>query len=156
VSHPEEIDMGTTLVHAHHSSVKRLGNWTTARAFEVRAQRGTAVLDLRSPDIPAGDIEVRVDLERAMLKLLVPDGATIDHWDLAVAGRGRVKDAYGHPTPGGRVIRIVGRLAGAEIRVHRSGVAILSAMCSKEYVADLRRAHREGRLPTVDDPTRPA
>ncbi len=153
--------MGTTLtdpvrLHGHHGSVKRLGNWTTARAFEVRAQHGSAVLDLRSPDIPAGDLEVRVDLNHALLKLLVPDGATIDHWDLAVAGRGRVKDAYGHATPGGRVIRIVGRLDRAEIRVHRGGVAILSAMFSKEYVADVRRAHREGGVPTVDDPTRTA
>jgi hypothetical protein len=41
-----------------------------------------------------------------------------------------------------------------EIRVHRGGIAMLSAMFSREYVADLRRAHREGGFPTVDDPTR--
>jgi hypothetical protein len=141
-------------IQAHHSVTKRLGKWTTARTFEVRAYRGSAVVDLRSPDIPAGDIEVRVDIDHAMLKLLVPDGAVIDHWDLQIAGRGRVKDAYGEGAPDGRRIRIVGRINRGEIRIHRGGIAMLSAMFSREYIADLRRVHKEGGVPTVDDPTR--
>jgi hypothetical protein len=43
-----------------------------------------------------------------------------------------------------------------EIRVHRGGIAQLSAMFSREYWADLRRAHKEGGFPAVDDPTRTA
>ena len=143
-----------TRIQAHYGLTKKLGRWTTEREFEVRAQRGAAVLDLRSPEIPEGDIEVRVDLDHAMLKLLVPDGAVIDHWDLQTVGRGRVKDWTGTAAEGGRVIRITGTLRSAEIRVHRGGIAMLSAMFSKEYVADLRRVHREGGFPTVDDPAR--
>src|SRR5436190_17373273 len=48
----------------------------------VRAHRGHAVLDLRSPHIEAGEIRIDVELDHAMLKLLVPDGAVIDDWDL--------------------------------------------------------------------------
>jgi hypothetical protein len=43
-------------VHADHRSVKHFGHWTGASHFEVRARRGYAPLDLRSPRIPTGDI----------------------------------------------------------------------------------------------------
>jgi hypothetical protein len=36
----------------------------------------------------------------------------------------------------------------------QGGVAILSAMCSREYLSDARQARREGRYPVVDDPGR--
>jgi hypothetical protein len=91
-----------------------------------------------------------------MLKLLVPDKAVIDHWDLTMAGRGKVKDAYGRSAPDGRLIRIVGQVSRGEIRVHRHGAAVLSAMFSREFVADMRRARKEGRTPTVADPAHAA
>jgi len=47
-------------------------------------------------------------------------------------------------------------MRSAEVRVHRRGVAILSAMCSREYLADALQARREGRYPTIDDPSRSA
>jgi hypothetical protein len=142
-------------VHVDHDSTRRLGRWTTSRSFAVRARRGVAVLDLRSPEIPAGDIEVRVDLDHALLKLLVPDGARVERRDLRHTGRGRVKDWQGTgATDGGRVIRIAGAAHDSEIRVHRGGIALLSAMFTREYFDDARRAHRDGTMPTVDDPTR--
>ena len=79
----------TVRIPANHAVTKRLGNWTTARRFQVRAHRGSAVLDLRSPQIPAGDIEVEVDIDHAMLKLLVADDAMVDDWDLRRTGRSR-------------------------------------------------------------------
>ncbi|MBT2206976.1 hypothetical protein [Actinomadura sp. NEAU-AAG7] len=142
-------------VHTHYRSVKKLGSWTEARAFEVRGRRGSVVLDLRSPLIGDGDIEIDVDLDHSMLKLLVPEDANIDHWDLRFAGRGRVKDWTGRGGEGRRVV-IRGEMRHAEIRVHRGGIATLSAMFTREYVKDVRRAHREGGFPTIDDPTRVA
>lgn len=141
-------------IPANHAVTKRLGNWTVERDFQVRAHRGVAVLDLRSPEIPDGDIHVDVDLDHAVLKLLVTDDAVVDDWDLRREGRGKVKDAIGAAGTGGRRIVLTGRLARGEVRVHRGGIAILSAMCSREYVEDVRRAHRDGGFPTVDDPTR--
>jgi hypothetical protein len=143
-------------VPANNTVTKRLGHWTTERRFEVRNHRGIAVLDLRSPRIPDGDIEVAVDIDHGVVKLLLPEGAVIDDWDLRRAGRGKVKDATGPNAAGGRRIVLRGTLRDGEIRVHRGGIAMLSAMFSKEYLAELRRAHREGGYPTVDDPTRTA
>jgi hypothetical protein len=131
---------------------RRLGNWTTARQFQARAHRGHAVLDLRSPQIPAGDIQVDIDLDHATLKLLLGDDAVIDDWDLRRIGRGRLKDPEGPNAPGSRRIVVTGQLRRGEVRVRRGGMAVLSAMCSREFLADLRRARREGRTPTVADP----
>ena len=82
-------------IAANYEVTKRLGNWTTARDFQVRGHRGHAVLDLRSPHIEDGEITVDAELDHAMLKLLVPDGAVVEDWDLRRLGRGRVKDAEG-------------------------------------------------------------
>jgi len=147
---------GPVRIPANHAVTKRLGNWTTARRFQVRAHRGSAVLDLRSPQIPAGDIEIEADIDHAVLKLLVADDAFVEDWDLRRAGRSRVKDAEGPDAPGGRRIVVTGQLRSGEIRVRRGGIAMLSAMFSRAYWADLRRVHREGGFPTVDDPARTA
>jgi hypothetical protein len=146
----------TVKIPANHTATRHLGHWTTAREFEVRGHRGATVLDLRSPRIEEGDITVTVDLDHGMLKLLVADDAVIDDWDLRRVGRGKVKDAVGGIAgdTGGRRIVLRGTLDHAEIRVNRGGVAQLSAMFTREYVADLRKVHREGGFPTVDDPTR--
>ena len=144
-------------IHADHVTAKRLGHWTTARAFEVKARQGTVVIDLRSPRIPGGDIQLDLDLDRAAVKLLVADDAIIDHWELTWAGRGQVKQGF-HPAPAapGRRIRLTGRVRGGEVRVQSGGIARLSAMCSREYLADARRANAEGRAPALDDPARSA
>ncbi len=143
-------------VPANNTVTKHLGHWTTERRFEVRNHRGNAVLDLRSPRIPEGDIEIAVDIDHGVVKLLLPEDAVVDDWDLRRSGRGKVKDAVGPKGAGGRRVTLTGSMRDGEIRVHRGGIAILSAMFSKAYLADLRRAHREGGYPTVDDPTRAA
>ena len=141
-------------IRAHNAVIKRLGHWTTDRQFDVRASRGSVVLDLRSPQIPAGDIEVSLDIDHAVVKLLVPEGAVLEHGDARRIGRCRVKDWTGTEAPEGRRIVLTGELRNAEVRVHRGGVAILSAMCSREYLADALQARRTGAYPTIDDPSR--
>ena len=144
-------------VHADHSSQKRLGAWTTDRFFQVRARHGQVVIDLRSPLIPDGDIEVNLDVDHAMVKLLVAEDTVIDAWDLAWSGRGKVKQTYHHnPAGTGRRIRLTGQARQGEVRVHSGGMARLSAMCTREYLADARRAHAQGGVPTLDDPARSA
>ena len=144
-------------VHADHSSQKRLGAWTTSRAFQVRARHGQVVIDLRSSRIPAGDIEVDLDMDHATIKLLVPEDTIIDSWDLAWTGRGKIKQTYHHnPAGTGRRIRLIGQARHGEVRVHSGGMARLSAMCTREYLADARRAHAQGGVPTLDDPARSA
>ncbi|MEU8687905.1 hypothetical protein [Streptomyces sp. NPDC048665] len=140
-------------IHADHATVKHLGHWTEATEFDVRARRATVVLDLRSPRIGWDEpVTVRLDLSSAALALLLPDAVAVDSWDLAFSGRGRVKDAEAGTGPA-RLL-LTGAVGDGEIRIRRGGTAQLTAMCSRAYLNDLRRAHRDGGLPTVDDPTR--
>jgi hypothetical protein len=141
-------------IRAHGTVVKHLGHWTDHRDFDVRTSRGTVVMDLRSPRIPEGDIAISLDADHAIVKLLVSDGAVVEDGDLRRVRRGRVKDWTGTAAADGRRIVLTGELRHAEVRVHRGGIAILSAMCSREYLADARQARRDGRFPTIDDPSR--
>ncbi|MFE9428195.1 hypothetical protein ACFYNO_35155 [Kitasatospora sp. NPDC006697] len=141
-------------IHADHTSTKRLGRWSTASHYEIKARSAAVVLDLRSPELPE-ELEIRIDLHRAMVKLLVPEGATVDHWDVAWPARGRVKDLQGASAEAsGPRIRLIGTAHDSEVRVHRGGIAILSAICSREFLDDARRAHRTGSPVTVVDPAR--
>src|SRR5216117_2320165 len=94
-------------VHVDHGVTKRLGRWTSASQFDVRARSGVLVLDLRSPEV-MGDVEVRLDLHRSTVKLLLAEGDQVDHWDLGWTGRGRVKDDQRPAEPGGRRVRLSG------------------------------------------------
>src|SRR6266545_4296545 len=78
--------------------------------------------------------------------------AVLDDWDLRRIGRGRVKDGQAPKVAGNRRVVVTGRLRHSEIRVRRGGMAVLVAMCSREFLADLREARRQNRTPTVADP----
>jgi hypothetical protein len=144
-------------IHADHRTEKRLGTWTTSRDFEIRSRHGRVILDLRSPQIPEGDIEINLDLDRSAVTLLVAEDAVIDQWDLAWTGGGKVKQTFHHPAASaGRRVRLTGGIRRGEVRVHSGGIAQLSAICSREFFADARRAHADRGLPTVDDPGRGA
>jgi len=143
-------------IHADHAMEKRLGNWTTARAFQIRARHAQIVIDLRSPDIPGGDIELDLHLNRSTVKLLVAEDAIIDQRRLTWMGRGKVKQTFHNPAAAGRMIRLTGQVCHGEIRVHSGGIAELSATTSRQDLAGARRAHAEGRTPTLADSARPA
>jgi hypothetical protein len=140
-------------LHADHGITKRLGRWTSASRFDVRARSAVLVLDLRSPEIE-GDVEIHLNLHRSTVKLLLAEGDQVDHWDLDWTGNGQVKDDQRPAGPNGRRIRLAGQANNSEIRVHRGGIAMLSAMFSRAFVQDLRQVRKNGGYPTVDDPTR--
>ena len=139
------------VIRANDRVVKRLGRWTTARRFDVKASHARVVLDLLLPPIDPGDIEVELDLDRATVTLLVPDGANVVDDELRRVGRGRVKDRTGNPASGGRRIDLLGELRHSEVRVRRGGVAILYLLGSRTSRGDVRQAHREGRLDYMRD-----
>ena len=148
-------DLAAERLHVDHRVTKRLGRWTSASQFDVRVRSGVLVLDLRSPEV-TGDVEVRLDLHRSTVKLLLAEGDQVDHWGLGWSGRGRVKDDQRPAEPGARRVRLSGHAENSEVRVHRGGMAALLAMFSRAYVQDLRQARKNGSYPTVDDPTRAA
>jgi hypothetical protein len=146
---------GPVRIHADHDTARHLGNWTGARDYQVRARYSSVLIDLRSPQIPDGDIEVELDLDHATVRLLVGENTVIDQRDIRWAGRGRVKQTYHHnPAGTGRQIRLTGAVRQGEIRVSSGGIAQLTAICTREFLADARRAHAEGRAPLIDDPAR--
>lgn len=156
-------------IRAHNQAVRRLGHWTTARQIDVVVSSGSVILDLRSPRIEQGDIEISLDADHSLVKLLVPEDATVDTGDLRRVGRCGYADWSGAPAVGGRIIRVTGEMRKSELRVNRGGIAIVSAMLTSEYLADLQRAfrdnhirslkdlqdaYREGRWTTVEEPGR--
>lgn len=58
----------------------------------MRASRGAVVLDFLTSPIEADVLDIHLDLDHAVVKLLVADGTCIDDDDLRRAGRCRVKD----------------------------------------------------------------
>ena len=140
------ITADTEQIRAHHRSIRRLGSWTSARRFDVRASRGSVLLDLLLPEIEPGEITVDLDIDHATLILLVPDGAQIDDSDLRRVGRGRIKDWTGVGSPDGRTIRLTGEMRHAEVRIHRGGIAILRLLLARGSRTDVRRARTQGRI----------
>lgn len=124
----------TARIHADHTVLKHLGDWTTDRSFHVRSRNSTVVLDLRA----AGreETELLLELDGSTLTLLLADDAAIDHWDLHFAGRDRVKDDQAPGLPA--TVLLHGRAAGSRVIVRRGGTAELASLAS---LARLREAH---------------
>ena len=136
----------TEQLRAHHRSISKLGAWTTARRFDLRASRGSVVLDLLLPELEPGEITVELDIDRSTVILLVPDGTNIDHDELRRVGRGRVKDWTGVGSPEGRTLRLSGEMRSSEVRIHRGGIAILRLLLSPGSRGEVRRARKQGRI----------
>jgi hypothetical protein len=133
-------------IRAHHRSVRKLGAWTSARRFDIRASRGSVVLDLLLPELEPGEITVDLDIDHSTVILLVPVGTNVDHDELRRVGRGRVKDWTGASAPDGRTITLIGEMRNAEVRIHRGGIAILRLLLSSRSRSELGRAHAQGRI----------
>ena len=128
-----------TRIHAGHTVLKHLGDWTADRSFHVRSRKSTVVLDLRAARLDA--LELLLELDGSTLTLLVADDAAVDLWDLHFAGRGQVKDDQ---APGGpATIRLHGRAAGSRVLIRRGGPADLASLTS---LARLREAHHTHQL----------
>ncbi len=133
-----------TRIHADHTVLKHLGDWTTERSFHVRARKSTVILDLRAAG--RDETELRLELDGSTLILLLAEDAAVEHWDLLFTGRGRVKDdqAAGRPAPGQiTTVRLHGQAANSRVIIRRGGMAELASLAS---LAGLREAHRVHQL----------
>jgi hypothetical protein len=132
-------------VRARRDVTRHLGQWTTADRFDVRVSDGAAVLDLLLPRIDADEVNVRLDVDRGVVTLLVPDGARVLDDELRWTGPGRLRDWTGGESPDGMVIRLAGEVRHGQVRIRRGGVALLS-LIGHGKAADVRRAHAKGNL----------
>jgi hypothetical protein len=133
-------------IRAHHRSIRKLGSWTGARRFEIRASRGSVLLDLLLPELEPGEITVELDIDHSTVILLVPDDTNVDDDELRRVGRGRVKDWTGVGSPDRRTLRLTGEMRNAEVRIHRGDIAILRLLLSRNSRNELRQAHEQGRI----------
>jgi hypothetical protein len=140
-------------IRADHSVVRKLGQWTTARHFDVRSSRGNILLDLRSPRLRAGTVEIWLDLDSAVLRLLVPDGADVDDSRARRHGDCRIRDRAGTGAPGGRRILLGGQLRTSEVRVQRGALPV-RARRSPRNLAGALRARRDDLLAAIDGSAR--
>jgi hypothetical protein len=140
------------LIHADHEIVKHLGHWSTASSFDVRARYASVVIDLRSPQL-AADLVVHLELTHASITILTDERAAIDARNISWLGKGRVKNF--EPSEKVGTVTITGTAEDSEIRIQRAGVAQLTAMLSRAYLAELAQTRKTGVYPTVDDPQRP-
>jgi hypothetical protein len=124
-----------TRIHADHTVLKHLGDWTADRAFHVRSRKSTAVLDLRAAG--RDEIELLLELDGSTLTLLLADDAAVERCDLHFAGRGRVKDDQAPELAA--TVRLHGRATGSRVIVRRGGTAELYSLAS---LARLREAHQ--------------
>src|SRR5438132_11159195 len=86
---------GTVTIRAHRQSTRRMGHWTTARRFDVRASQSSVIPELPSPRIALGDIELNLDIDRSMVKLVGPDATSVDADDLRRVDRRAGSDGRG-------------------------------------------------------------
>ncbi len=123
-----------TRIHADHTVLKHLGDWTADRAFHVRSRKSTVLLDLRAAG--RDEIDLQLELDGSSLILLLADGAAVEHWDLHFTGRGRVKDDQA--TGLAATVRLHGQAAASRVIIRRGGMAELRSLAS---LARLREAH---------------
>ena len=108
----------TDHVGAVFGSVQRVGAWGVARKTQVRALFGAVVLDLREACLPAGDLEIVVEVTLASLEVIVPPGWRIDNRCAAVLGSIE-QHASGPPASGPqRVLRLTGKVLLGSLELH--------------------------------------
>lgn len=97
------------------SGVKKEGAWTPSPLIMGKVIFGSLLLDLREAEIPAGGIEIDLDVIAGEAKILLPPGvgAEVD----ASAFMGSVNDKAQRALPGAPVIRVRGATVMGEITV---------------------------------------
>src|SRR5215469_1865595 len=113
-----------TRIHADHTVLTHLGDWTDDRSFHVRSRKAAVVLDLRAAG--RDETDLLLELDGSTLTLLLADDAAVESWDLHFAGRGRVKDDQGPAQPA--TVRLHGRAAGSRVIIRRGGTAELASL----------------------------
>ncbi|MFE2752418.1 DUF1707 domain-containing protein [Actinosynnema sp. NPDC059335] len=76
------------------STVNRKGNWAVPRQLLVRNRMGTTDLDFREASIPHAVVDIELDVTAGSVKLVLPDGATVDADGVELAAS-NLKDKVG-------------------------------------------------------------
>ncbi|MGM1059759.1 DUF1707 SHOCT-like domain-containing protein [Saccharothrix sp. Mg75] len=67
------------------SSVNRKGSWTVPRRLVVHSRMGSTQLDFRKASIPHAVVDIELDVTAGSVKLVLPDGATVNAENVELA-----------------------------------------------------------------------
>lgn len=76
------------------STVARKGNWAVPRQLVVRSRMGSTDLDFREASIPHVVVDIELDVTAGSVKLLLPEGATVNADGVELAAS-NLKDKVG-------------------------------------------------------------
>jgi hypothetical protein len=76
------------------SSLNRKGRWAVPRELVVRNRMGSTDLDFSDADIPHAVVTVELDVTAGSVKLLLPEGATVNTEEIEVSA-GSIQDKAG-------------------------------------------------------------
>jgi hypothetical protein len=76
------------------SAVARKGNWAVPRQLVVRSRMGSTDLDFREASIPHAVVDIELDVTAGSVKLLLPEGATVNADGVELAAS-NLKDKVG-------------------------------------------------------------
>lgn len=108
------------VIHAHGSSPRREGRWSVPPLIEIDAKMGSPVLDFTDAQLHSRDVEIAINFSMGTLKLIVPDGTSIDDNDLVTkfgATKNKVTAAADPPLR----IRLTGETNFGSVVVRRPG-----------------------------------
>ncbi|WP_433266806.1 DUF1707 SHOCT-like domain-containing protein [Actinosynnema sp. CS-041913] len=81
-------------LRATFSSVRRKGTWVVPRTLVVRNRMGSTDLDFREATIPHAVVDIELDIAAGSVKLVLPDGATVNT-DAVQLSAGSLSDKVG-------------------------------------------------------------
>lgn len=108
------------IIRAHGSSPKREGRWTVPPRVVVEAKMGSPFLDFTDAQLQSRDVEIAVDLNMGTLKLVVPDGTSINDVDL-ITKFGSIKNKVRASADPPLRIRLTGETNFGSVVVRRAG-----------------------------------
>jgi hypothetical protein len=98
--------------------VERHGSWSVEARTQVRVLLGSALLDLRTAELPEGPIEIDVKVTLGSLDVYVPPGWHIDNRCGAVLAAVEQDESHAPTTLESRILRLTGRVVLGNLAVH--------------------------------------
>jgi hypothetical protein len=100
------------------SSLNRKGNWSVPRQLVVRNRMGSADLDFREASIPHAVVDIELDVTAGSVKLVLPDGATVNAEGVEVAA-GSLTDKVGTGTNGRPHFVVHGAVRAGSVEIRK-------------------------------------
>ena len=101
------------------SSIKRTGPWTVPAEMRIKAMGSSVLLDLRTATLTSNVVHIDVDLTGSSLKMIVPEGSSVDASGASLAGSAtkvrRIPDFSSAGQTGAHYV-VTGHLRGSSIK----------------------------------------